>query len=73
MRINEFTFNIIEHYGVFDQTESGWTKEVNLVSWNGQDPKIDIRTWDPDHARSAKIGTLDRDAAKELGRILSAL
>lgn len=73
MRNKEFTFSIIEHYGVFGQTESGWTKEVNLVSWNSQDPKIDIRTWDPDHVRSAKIGTLDRDAAKELGRILSML
>lgn len=73
MKNKEFTFSIIEHYGVFDQTESGWTKEVNLVSWNGQDPKIDIRTWDPDHVRSAKIGTLDREAAKELGRILSLL
>ena len=46
------------------------TKEVNLISWNGKEPKIDVRTWSPDHSKSAKIGTLSKDAARKLGQIL---
>lgn len=69
----EITFEIVEHYGTFEQSESGWTKEVNLVSWNGADPKLDIRSWSPDHTRSAKVGTMTLEAAAELGWILRQL
>lgn len=44
----EITFDIKQHYGTFGHSQSGWSKEVNLVSWNGRDPKIDIRSWSPD-------------------------
>ena len=27
-----------------------YKKELNLVSWNGAEPKIDIRTWSPNGA-----------------------
>ena len=63
-------YELIETYGVFDQTASGWTREVNLISWNGKEPKIDIRTWSPDHSKSSKIGTLNKDSARRLGEIL---
>jgi hypothetical protein len=38
----------MEHIGVLDvidNREEKWTKEVNLVAWNGGKPKIDIRDW----------------------------
>lgn len=68
--MKEFTFSIVEHIGTFEITDSGWSREVNLVSWNGQDPKLDIRSWNEDHTKSAKIGTLSREAARSLGEIL---
>lgn len=68
--IMDIEYELIETYGVFDETESGWTREVNLISWNGREPKIDVRTWSPDHSKSAKIGTLSKDAARKLGQIL---
>ena len=35
MSSREVTFEIKEHIGVISENNKGWTKEVNLVSWNG--------------------------------------
>lgn len=48
-RSQEITFNIKQHLGVLETSQTGWTKEVNLVEWNGKPAKLDIREWDPDH------------------------
>ena len=66
----DIEYELIETYGVFEETKGGWTREVNLISWNGKEPKIDVRTWSPDHSKSSKIGTLSNDAARKLGQIL---
>lgn len=72
----EITKDIKEHLGVIYSTirgrreEDGWTKEVNLVSWNGGIPKIDIRDWDEDHERCSKGITLSKEEAKEVMEIL---
>ena len=54
----EFTFEIIEKIAVLAEERSGWTKELNKVSFNGGEPKFDIRTWDPDHTKMGKGVTL---------------
>ena len=41
--MSEIKFEIIKKIGVLSKTASGWTKEVNLMSWNDRDPKYDIR------------------------------
>ena len=51
---NTFTFEIREHLGVIARYESGWRKELNLVSWNGGAPKYDVRDWDPHHERMSR-------------------
>ena len=59
---NNVTFEIKEHIGVIAANDSGWNKELNIVSWNGGVPKYDIRDWDPDHERMSKgITLMDRD------------
>lgn len=50
----EFTFKLIKKVGVLSKPESGWTKELNLVSWNERDPKYDIREWSPDGEKMGK-------------------
>jgi len=35
---------ITEEIAVLSVSGSGYTKEVNLVSWNGAEPKYDIRS-----------------------------
>ncbi len=48
------SFNIIESLGVLSTSTNGWTKEVNVVSWNDRPAKLDIRNWDPDHNKMSR-------------------
>ena len=43
----EIKFEILKECGVLSQSPSGWSKEINLVSWNDNAPKYDIRDWAP--------------------------
>jgi hypothetical protein len=36
---------VTEHIAVLSETGSGYTKELNMVSWNNAQPKYDIRVW----------------------------
>ena len=52
----EVTFEIKECIGALDAaSDNGWRRELNLVSWNGGAPKLDIREWSPDHTRMSKM------------------
>lgn len=70
------TFEIKEHIGAIYSTirgrreGDGWLKEVNVVSWNGGLPKIDIRDWNEDHERCSKGITLTKDEAREVMELL---
>ena len=33
----EIKYEITEHLGVISETARGWTREVNMISWNGID------------------------------------
>jgi hypothetical protein len=55
---SEVTFNIVEHFGVIATENSGWTKELNLVSWNAREAKYDIRSWAPDKKKMGRGVTL---------------
>ena len=55
---NEFSFAIEKHLGVITTNTSGWTKELNLVSWNGKPAKYDIRDWDENHEKMSRGITL---------------
>ncbi|MBQ1544927.1 MAG: YdbC family protein [Clostridia bacterium] len=67
----EFTYEIKEQLGVLGENSRGWTKELNLISWNGGNPKYDIRDWAPDHDRMGKGVTLTVDEAAELKELLA--
>ena len=68
---DEATFEIMEYIGAIDARKDGWNKEVNIVSWYGADPKIDIRDWSPDHKRMSRGITLFEEEAKKLAKFLS--
>jgi hypothetical protein len=44
----DIKFEIVKKIGILSKSEKGWTKELNLVSWNDRDPKCDIRDWAPE-------------------------
>ena len=62
---------IIEFFGVLSISPSGWAKELNLVSWDGDEPKFDIRKWSPDHSKMGKGISLSREEAEELKKLLT--
>lgn len=42
----DFKFEIKEHIeNLSDKTDKNWQRQLNLVSWNGGEPKYDIRDW----------------------------
>lgn len=66
-------YEIHENLGVISTSKTGWTREVNLISWEGGAPKIDIRSWDPDHVRMDRgKATYTKAEAIELMKILEA-
>jgi len=69
----EFTYEIVEELGVLSETSRGWTKEFNLISWNGREPKYDIREWAPEHEKMGKGVTLSGDETAELKRLLAGI
>lgn len=69
--MNQINYEIKEHIGIISENKNGWTKELNLVSWNDNDPKYDIRDWDPKHEKMSRGITLTEEEAYELSIILS--
>lgn len=62
----EFKFEIAEHLITLSETTTGWTKELNRVSYNGAEPKYDIRAWSPDHEKMGKGVTLTDEEFQKL-------
>jgi hypothetical protein len=66
----DITFEIVKPIGVISEEKGGWRKELNLVSWNGRTPKLDIRDWSPDHAKMGKGVTLTKEEAAKLAELI---
>lgn len=54
----EIKFEIIETIAVLSESSKGWKKELNIISWNGREPKYDLREWSEDHTKMGKGVTL---------------
>ena len=58
----EFEYKIEKHIGIISENpNTGWKKEINLISYNGKKAKYDIRDWTLDNSRMGKGVTLDED------------
>ena len=51
----ELKFEIKEHIGTVSESSKGWTKELNIVSWNGANPKFDLRDWHRNMKKWVKV------------------
>ena len=67
----ELKFEITKTLGVLSENAKGWTKELNMVSWNEREPKYDLREWSPDHTRMGKGITLTEEEVAILTKILN--
>ena len=70
-RSDPVRFDLMEHIGVLSMKDSGWAREVNMVSWNGAPAKVDIREWNPEHGRMSRGITLFDDEAELLAKLLA--
>jgi len=69
----EIKFEIVKNIGVISESPKGWMKELNLISWNGREPKYDLRDWDPGHEKMGKGVTLTGEELKKLKEVLSEM
>lgn len=70
--MSEITYEIHRHLGVLSKnTQSGWQKELNLVSWNGEPAKYDIRSWDSKHEKCSKGSTFTTEEVRVLKTLLN--
>ena len=69
----DIKYEIIKHIGNLSVSSRGWTKELNIISWNGGVPKLDIRDWAPEHEKMGKGITLTEEEAEILAKLLQKL
>lgn len=69
----EINYKIVEQLACISDVDAkgGWVKELNLISWNGGEPKYDIRSWNEDHTRMGKGITLSKEEAAALKSALA--
>lgn len=63
-------FEIMNELGIIAAKPKGWNLELNRISWNGNAPKYDIRTWNEDHTKMGKGVTLTEEDIRQLKALL---
>ena len=66
------TLEIIKKIALISGSETGFRKELNFISWNGKEPKYDLRSWSPEGIPLRGV-TLTEDEAKELQKVLNEM
>ncbi len=66
----EIKFEITKTLAILSESPKGWKKELNLVSWNGREPKYDIRDWAPNHEKMGKGVTISKEEMEKLEEAL---
>jgi hypothetical protein len=70
--MSDMTYEIVMQLGIISQSNSGWTKELNLIRWNDRPPKYDIRDWSADHSQMGRGVTLSREELLALRDLLNS-
>ncbi len=71
--MSKFSYEIIETIAVLSEGAKGWQKELNIISWNGREPKYDLRDWAPDHEKMGKGVTLSVEELQLLKEALQTI
>ena len=60
--MKEIQYEIVKEIAVLSTGDSGYTKEINLISWNGKEPKYDIRSFSPNREKCGNVddNTMDK-------------
>lgn len=71
--MSEIKYEVIEKVGELSRSESGWGKELNLISWNDREPKYDLRDWSGDGSKMGKGVTMTREELSALRDLLNSM
>lgn len=64
---DDFNFEIVEHIATISENTTGnYAVELNKISFNGANPKIDLRKWNKLTGRMLKGVTLTDEETKTL-------
>ena len=69
--MEDISYEIVETLGTLSTSRSGWTKEVNMISWNGGQARLDIRSWSPGEHKPGKGVSLNQYEEEALKKILA--
>ncbi len=69
----EFSYKIVREIAVLSERTNGWTKQLNLISWNDAEPKYDIRDWGPDREKMGRGITLTPAELQSLTDVLNEI
>lgn len=68
----EFKYEITKHIATLSES-NGYTVEVNMISYNDKEPKLDIRKWDRNKDVMLKGISLSADEVKALVEALKEI
>lgn len=74
-KVNEISYEILEECGVISERKGGYVLKLRYMSWNGNDPKYDLRPWkqNEDGSETASKGiSLTGEELEELTNILNS-
>jgi len=71
--MSEIKYEIIKNIAVLSTSASGWSKELNLISWNDREPKYDLRDWSADHSKMGKGVTLTKEELLALKDLVNTI
>ena len=71
--MSDIKYEIIKKIGVLSTSASGWTKELNLISWNDREAKYDLRDWSADGSKMGKGVTLTKEELLALKELLNQI
>lgn len=71
--MSNIKYEIVKSIGILSTSTSGWSKELNLVSWNDREPKYDLRDWSADHEKMGKGVTLTQEELSAFKELLNTI
>ena len=66
-------FEIQERIGTLSHSTQGWSKQFNVISWNGREAKFDIRDWDATNEKMGRGISLTLEELHELKKLLATI
>lgn len=70
--MKEIKYEIIKKVAVVGK-KGDWSLELNYISWNGREAKLDLRKWDNAHTKLSKGITLNKDEAIKIREIFNQI